>query len=190
MTSPHGSHRMKRPAAEAVARTVGSKLPHAAVTTADGPTSIVTRMAFAATPEQVWRRLMFYEQIDAPPPLLLRLLLPLPIRVDGPKAAVGDEATCLYEGGYLRKRVTHVDACRYYGFDIVEQNLVIGGGLMLSGGGYTLHELQGRRTEVSVTTRYVSCNRPAWLWNPIEATVCHLFHRHLLGAIRRTSELG
>jgi len=166
------------------------KVASAAFSSKQGPTSIVvTRMDFAATPEQMWRGLIFYEQIDTPP-LLLRLLLPLPIRVDGSKAAVGDEATCLYEGGYLRKRVTHVDPGRYYGFEIVEQNLLIGGGLMLSGGSYTLHELAGRRTEVAVTTRYVSCNRPAWLWKPIEATVCHLFHRHLLSAMRRASELG
>ena len=181
---------MKRTASGALAPTAGNKLPHPAVTMADRSTSIVTRMDFAATPEQVWRGLILYEQIDEPPSLLLRLFLPLPIRIEGSKAAVGDEATCLYEGGYLRKRVTHVDARRYYGFEIVEQNLVIGGGLMLLGGGYTLRELPGRRTEVAVTTRYVSRKRPGWLWKPIEAIVCHLFHRHLLSAMQRTSEMS
>jgi len=47
------------------------------------------------------------------PPLHLRLLLPLPIRIDGSKSAVGDEATCLYEGGHLLKRVTQIDPCRH-----------------------------------------------------------------------------
>jgi len=133
---------------------------------------------------------MYYEQIEEAPPLLLRLLLPLPIRTDGSKSAVGDEAMCLYEGGHLLKRVTHVDVRRHYGFDIVEQNLAVGGGLMLSGGCYTLLELPGRRTNVAVTTRYLSCKRPGWLWQPIEAIVCHLFHRHLLSAMRRKVELG
>ena len=151
-------------------------------------TSIVTRMKFAASPEQVWRGLMFYEQIEEPPPLHLRLLLPMPIRTDGSKSAIGDEAMCLYEGGHLRKRVTQIDPCRHYGFEVVEQNLAVGGGLMLSGGCYTLRELPGRRTEVAITTRYVSRKRPGWMWKPIEATVCHLFHRHLLGAMRRKIE--
>ena len=143
-------------------------------------TSIVSRMNFAASPEQVWG--------EEPPPLHLRLLLPLPIRTDGSKSAVGDEATCLYVSGHLLKRVTHIDACRHYGFEVVEQNLAVSGGLMLSGGCYTLRELPGRRTEVAVTTRYVSRKRPGWLWKPIEATVCHLFHRHLLSAMRRKIE--
>src|SRR5664279_6210822 len=140
--------------------------------------AIVTRMNFAASPEQVWSGLMFYEQIEEPPPLYLRLLLPLPIRTEGAKSAVGDQATCLYEGGHLLKRVTRIDPLRHYGFEVVEQNLSVGGGLLLSGGCYTLRELPSRRTELAVTTRYTSHKRPVWLWRPIEGIVCHLFHRH------------
>jgi hypothetical protein len=84
--------------------------------------------------------------------------------------------------------VTQIDPCRQYGFEVVEQKLSVGGGLMLSGGCYTLRELPSRGTEVAVTTRYVSHKRPGWLWKPIEATVCHLFHRHLLSAMRRKVE--
>ncbi len=50
------------------------------------PTSIVTRMRFAASPERVWHGLMFYEQIEERPPLHLRLLLPRPIRTEGRKS--------------------------------------------------------------------------------------------------------
>jgi hypothetical protein len=81
--------------------------------------------------------------------------------------------------------VTHIDPNRVYGFDVVEQELAFGGGLKLAGGGYTLRELPGRITDVAVTTRYTSTKRPGWLWKPIEATVCHLFHRHLLRAMQR-----
>jgi len=168
--------------------TVGVDVAKAATVTAPPSTSIVTRMSFAAAPAQVWEGLMFYEQIEEPPPLHLRLLLPLPIRTEGRKSAVGDEAMCLYQGGHLLKRVTQIDRCRHYGFDVVEQNLRLGRGLTLSGGCYTLSELPGGRTEVAVTTRYASGRRPEWLWKPIEAAVCHLFHRHLLAAIRRNIE--
>ena len=148
-------------------------------------TAVVTRMEFAAPPAEVWKRLMFYEQIEEPLPLHLRMLVPTPIGIEGAKSAVGDEAMCLYHGGHLLKRVTHIDPHRHYGFDVVEQKLAFGGGLKLSGGGYTLRELPGRGTEVAITTRYVSPKRPGWLWRPIEATVCHMFHRHLLRAMRR-----
>ena len=165
-----------------------AKAPMVADTKPQRSESIVTRMTLAASPDQVWDALMFYEEIEVPPPLYLRLLLPLPIRTHGSKLAVGDEAMCLYEKGHLLKRVTHIDPCRHYGFEVVEQRLVVGGGLMLSGGGYTLRELSSDATEVAVTTRYLSRKRPGWLWKPIEATVCHMFHRYLLSAIARGIE--
>ena len=151
-------------------------------------TSILTRMAFAAPPERVWNELMFYEQIDERPPLHLRLLLPVPVGTDKTNVAVGAEVRCSYEGGHLVKRITEIDPKRHYGFDIVEQTLAIGGGLTLSGGGYSLRELPYGHTEVAVTTRYTGGRRPGWFWRPVEAAVCHLFHRHLLAAMRRKVE--
>jgi len=150
--------------------------------------AIVTRMRFAAAPEQVWDGLMFYEQIAERPPLHLRLLLPLPIRTEGRKLEPGDESTCLYEGGYLLKRVTETDRRRHLGFEVAAQHLAVGRGLRLSGGAYTLRELPGGRTDVALETRYVSPMRPRWLWEPLEIAVCHLFHRHILGAMRRSVE--
>jgi hypothetical protein len=162
----------------------------AAMAMARRPTSILTRMKFAASPERVWCGLMFYEQIDERPPLHLRLLLPMPIGTGSSKLKVGDEVRCSYENGYLLKRITQIDLERHYGFEVVEQKLAVGGGLALSGGCYTLRELPGGGTEVAVTTRYVSLRRPRWLWRPIEAAVCHMFHRHLLAAMRRKVESG
>ena len=148
-------------------------------------TSVLTRMTFAAPPDQMWQRLMFYEQIDEPPPLDLRLLLPVPMRTEGRKSRIGDEARCVYSGGHLIKRVTHVEAGRHYRFEIVEQELAIGRGIRLSGGGYTLREIAGGRTEITLATRYVSPRRPRWLWRRIEAAVCHRLHRHILRAMER-----
>lgn len=165
-----------------------TKVANAAVAVTRQSRSIVTRVRFAAAPEQVWDTLLFYEQIEERPPLHLRLLLPLPIRSDGPKSKVGDEARCSYQGGHLLKRITRVDIGRHYGFEVVEQNLAVRGGLTLTGGAYTLRPLPGGGTEVAVATRYVSGLRPGWLWQPLEAFVCHLFHRHLLAAMRRKVE--
>jgi hypothetical protein len=152
--------------------------------------SIMTRMAFAAPLDRVWNGLMFYEQIDEPPPLHLRLLLPVPIRTEKTDSTVGARVRCSYEGGHLVKRITEIDPKRHYGFDVVEQTLSIGCGLKLSSGGYTLRALPNGHTEVAVTTRYAGGRRPGWFWNPVEAAVCHLFHRHLLAAMRRKVESG
>jgi len=149
---------------------------------------VVTRIDVDATPERVWNSLVFYEGLDEAPPLYLRMLLPRPIRTEGAKSAVGDQATCLYQGGHLLKRLTKVEPHRLYEFLVVEQRLNLGGGVQLSGGCYALRELAGGHTELSMTTRYTCPNRPRWLLQPVEEAVCHLFHRHLLGAIKRKAE--
>ena len=46
------------------------------------------------------------------------------------------------------------------------------------------------RSEVALETSYVSERRPRWFWGPIEAIVCHAFHRHILRAMRKTIELA
>lgn len=151
-------------------------------------TSVVTRATITAPAARVWRNLMFYEQIEDSPPLHLRLLLPLPIRTDGSKLAVDGQARCLYEGGHLLKRVTRIEPSQLYEFAVVEQQLALPRGVLLCGGSYTLRELPGSRTELAVTTRYVSERGPRWLWRLIEALVCHLFHQHLLAAIQKKAE--
>ena len=145
---------------------------------------VLTPMTFPAPPAQVWRRLMYYEQIEERPPLHLRVLLPVPVKTVGRKSQVGDVARCEYEKGHLVKRVTRVDEGRCYAFEIVEQALEVGGGMRLSGGEYALREIPGG-TEVTLSTRYQSRRRPRWLWRPIEAAVCHSFHRHILRSMRK-----
>ena len=149
---------------------------------------MVTRLTFAAPSARTWETLLFYEQVEGRPPLPLRLLLPVPIRTEGSKEKVGDEALCLYEGGSLLKRVTTVEPGKHYGFSVVKQDLDIGGGMRLSGGAYTLKELPDGRTEVEAMTRYSSPKRPRWLWKPVEAAVCHMFHRQVLREMRRLAE--
>ena len=153
-----------------------------------GSGCVTTRMTFAAPPGRAWEALLFYEQIDERPPLHLRLLLPVPVRTEGRKSAVGDEARCIYEGGHLVKRVTAVEPGRRYAFAVVEQALAVGGGIRLAGGEYALRALAGGGTEVETATRYTSPRRPRWLWRRVEAFVCHAFHRHILRAMRRVAE--
>lgn len=154
----------------------------------DAATSIVTGARFSASPDLVWDGLMYYEQIPYLPPLHLRLVLPAPVRTEGRRSSVGDETRCIYDRGHLLKRVTRIDPPRHYGFDVVEQNLAIGGGIRLTGGSYTLRELPDGSTFVALETRYVGRVRPRWLARFVEAAVGHAFHRHILGAMRRPLE--
>lgn len=148
-------------------------------------TSVITVMEFPTSPERTWSALIYYEQITEPSPVLLRLFLPQPIRTEGKKGTVGDESRCVYANGHLIKRVTRLETARHYGFEVIEQDLTLGGGIRLLGGSYTLRGIGPCHTEVALETRYVSPRRPRWLSRSIEAVICHAFHRHLLRAMRR-----
>ena len=173
------THEMKA----AVTEELGDSIAVAAL-----PASVVTSMTFAAPPADVWEGLLFYEEIGGRPPTHLRLLLPVPIRTEGKVSEVGGEAMCLYEGGHLLKRVTRIERGHFYEFEVAEQELAVGGGMRLSGGRYTLRALPDGQTELAVETRYVSTKWPRWFWKPLEAMVCHAFHRYLLGSMRRKIE--
>ena len=151
-------------------------------------TLVSTRMVFEEPPEKVWTALMFYEQIVEPPPLLLRRLLPIPVRTEGRKSEVGDEVLCVYDSGQLVKRVTEIDRLRRYGFEVVEQRLVLRGGVKPIRGAYILKALANHKTSVQVETRYTSATWPQWFWKPVLAMVCHSFHRFILASMRRSLE--
>jgi hypothetical protein len=153
------------------------------------PVSVTTGLRLSAPAERVWEGLMFYEHIPQRPPLALRLVLPAPQRAEGHRSSEGDETRCLYERGHLLKRTTRIDRWRHYGFQVVEQELAIGHGIRLIGGGYDLRELSDGTTKLELETRYFSPRWPRWLWGPFEAAVCHAFHRYILGAIRRQIEV-
>jgi hypothetical protein len=150
--------------------------------------TVVTHMTFNAGADAAWNTMVFYEQIDARPSFFLRLLLPVPIRTEGRKSVVGDEALCVYEGGHLIKRVTAVNRSRHLAFDVTKQELNIGLGMKLSGGWYDLQPLPDGRTDVALATVFQSPRQPRWLFGQIETTVCHIFHRHILRAMRRVVE--
>lgn len=148
------------------------------------PLSVVTRMCLPVSPARAWQGLMFFEEVTRRPPRLLRFALPTPLRAEGPRSQVGDETRCVYEEGHLVKRITRVDERRHYAFVVVHQELQIAGGIRLAGGSYTLTELPGETTRLEIETSYRGALHPRALWKPLEAAVCHAFHRHLLGAIR------
>lgn len=147
------------------------------------PQTVTTRVTFAGTPESLWERMMFYEDVTKPPPWILRTLLPVPVRSEGEKSRVGEAVLCRYRSGHLVKRVTGIDRTRRYEFVIAEQDLRMRG-IILLGGSYAFRKLPHDRTEVSLETVYRSRNRPRWLWSRLEVALCHVFHHNILNGMR------
>jgi hypothetical protein len=129
-----------------------------------------------------WEALRFYEDIPARPSPLLRLVLPIPIRSEGRKLQLGALVRCTYEGGYLVKRITVVDAPRLLRFEVLEQHLGIEHCISLGDGSYEIRD-HGSSSEILLTTAYRGHLRPRFLWRPLERILAHAVHRHILRGI-------
>ncbi|WP_424671364.1 SRPBCC family protein [Candidatus Binatus sp.] len=144
---------------------------------------VTTSVRFHASPETLWQRILTYEDVPASPPLLLRVLLPHPVRTEGDKSCVGASIQCTYKGGDMVKHITVVEPPHLMQFEVTQQRLGIEGCIMTLGGSYEIRSC-GDQTEVVLTTNYRGYLRPRYLWRPLERFLAHQLHRHILDGIR------
>jgi len=144
--------------------------------------AVATRVHFDASPEAVWNRIMFYEEVPGRAPFLLRALLPRPIRAEGDKTRIGTKVRCVYNGGDLVKRITRVDAPHLLEFEVVDQRLRIEDCIRTSGGSYQIYSC-GDATDVLLITNYEAYLRPRSLWRLLETLLVSQLHRHILRGV-------
>jgi Polyketide cyclase / dehydrase and lipid transport len=157
---------------------VGWLFPRNAVTDV-----VATSAHFNESPEAVWQRILLYEEVPVPPPFLLRVLLPHPVRTEGDKTRVGAAVQCRYYGGNLVKRITVVAPPRLIQFEVTEQRLGIEGCITVLGGSYEIRPV-GDGTEIVLITNYRGHLRPRSLWRPLEGFLARQLHRHILAGMR------
>lgn len=147
---------------------------------------VVTRASIPAPPEEVWRRIMFYEEVPQRPRLLLRLLLPVPLRTSKSGMCAGATVQCSYgDGGHLVKRITAVDPPTLVRFDVLEQDLGIEPCVTTVEGAYRI-QCSNAGSEVALNTTYRGHLRPRWLWRAPERWLAHALHRHILRGMGAT----
>ncbi len=147
---------------------------------------VTTTGTFDAPPDDVWQRMMFYEEVPQRPSFLLRTFLPTPVRTQGSGKEVGTVVACTYSRGGLTKRITVLDRPRMVRFEVLEQHLGIEHCITTVEGSYAFRA-GSRGTEVALTTQYRGHLRPRWVWRPLERMLAHRLHRHILdgmGALR------
>lgn len=145
--------------------------------------SVATQVHFETAPETAWDRIQFYEEAHGIPPLLLRMLIPQPLRTEGDKTAVGSRVVCAYEGGNLIKVITALEAPHLIQFEILEQHLGIESCVAAQSGSYRICP-SGTGANVLLTTNYQAYLRPRWLWNQLEKLAVHQIHSHILNGMR------
>jgi hypothetical protein len=145
--------------------------------------TVATRAHFDAGPETVWNRILFYEEVPERPPLLLRALLPEPVRTEGGKTDAGATVRCLYRQGEVVKRITAAARPHLVEFEVIEQRLGIEGCVFALGGSYRIWQC-GEGSDVELRTNYRAYLRPRRLWRCLEALLVSQLHRHILRGIR------
>lgn len=141
--------------------------------------SVVTRIHFGASPDELWNSMIFYEEVPGRPPWLLRLFLPMPARTEGDKRVVGSLVHCAYNGGDLVKRITIAREPSVVQFEVVEQKLGIEDCIVTRSGCYEIRAC-GDGADVVLTTNFEARLRPRRLWRPLERFLAHRLHRHIL----------
>ncbi|HYL99009.1 MAG TPA: hypothetical protein VEZ90_08650 [Blastocatellia bacterium] len=143
---------------------------------------ILTTVRFNAPPEALWRGILFYEEVSFPPPLILRLFLPHPVRTSGDKTRTGSTVLCVYSAGRLIKMITEVEPPNLVRFDVLEQRLGIEGCITTMSGSYQIRPGHDG-SDVILRTCYRGHLRPRALWRPLERFLAHRVHRYILSGM-------
>jgi hypothetical protein len=146
---------------------------------------VLTTQIVDAPPAAAWDAIQFYEDVRHEPPWLLRLPIWRPVYATGHSRAVGDVKTCVYTKGRLVKRVTRVEHARRLDFEVLVQEKIESEAVRLTGGSFILEPLDdGRRTRVTLVTRYEPLLAPRFAWGPFERYAVHTLHGHVLRGMR------
>ncbi|MBL4592167.1 MAG: hypothetical protein JKY96_09445 [Phycisphaerales bacterium] len=143
--------------------------------------SISTTRIVIGEPEDVWDALMFFEDVESNPPLLMRIALPRPLYTQGPMDSVGDRRVCVYTKGKLTKEITEVSPSETLAFTVVEQEFEPS--VRLTRGRFALEDLGDGRTRLTLTTRYVPVHSPRFVWHWAEIVGARTLHTHVINGI-------
>lgn len=145
---------------------------------------VETHRYFPMNAEKVWECIVFYEEAMSPLPWLLRLAIPQPVGLDGPKSGVDALVQCLYRGGSLVKRITVMNRPHRLCFHVLDQCLGVEDGVRALDGYYEI-EPQGDGCDIALATHYRTYMRPRWFWRPVEKLLITRLHQHILVHMRK-----
>lgn len=151
----------------------------------DGIRVAVTSEVVHAGKVDIWHKLGFYEHVNKKPPMVLRIVLPVPREVEGRHAEVGDLCRCRYsDGGHLTKRMTRVVDGERIEFEIVEQSIRWQNAIKLRGGYIEVDEYAPGVCAVTMLTYFETRTHAAsYLCCPIKRIIKYM-HRFVMEDLR------
>ncbi len=146
--------------------------------------TVVTTEVIDAPAAACWDGIVFYEEVRHRPPLILRIGLAHPLFAVGSSRRAGDVKTCVYNKGWITKRVTEASPGRLLAFEVISQSIGYERDVRLTGGAFEFRELADARTEVRLSTTYEPRLTPRFAWRPFESLGVHTLHRHVIRGMR------
>ncbi len=146
---------------------------------------VATQRVLELPADVVWDSILFYEEVRDKPPLLARIGLPRPLRTEGSSSRVGDLTRCVYDTGYLLKRIVESKASERLAFEVIEQRGIEDRSIELIDGSFDLESLGPSRTRLTLTTRYRPLLQGRLVWLPFESALTRALHSHVIDEMAR-----
>lgn len=174
--------RMRVPLALFLA-TLGGLWLEPGLTPPHAPETVVTAQVLPMDRLAAWNAIVFYEDVDAPPPLLTRIGLPRPLGTTGVPDEVGARTRCDYTTGQIEKLITELRTGELLAFEVTRQEGVEDHSVELLSGSFTFEDAPEGGTLVTLRTTYRPLLDGRFAWRPIERAVCRDLHLHVLGGM-------
>jgi hypothetical protein len=146
---------------------------------AQGAETVTTTRVVDVDRHELFSRIVFFEDVKAARPTLLRIALPRPIRTEGPDR-VGSVRRCVYDTGYILKRITAIEPDARYAFTVVKQVHVDDGVVRLLRGSFDLRSLSRHRTQITLRTVYAPKLSARVVWRPFEHVAIRRLHDYVI----------
>jgi hypothetical protein len=164
-------------------------------------TSVVTLIEINASPEEVWKNVVEFPELDAPTELIFKAGIAYPInaRIEG--AGVGAIRHCNFTTGSFVEPITTWDVPNLLKFDVLEQPQPLKeisfwdidaphlhDYFVSQKGQFKLTRLENGNTVLEGTTWYYHNIRPEFYWKIWSNYIIHKIHFRVLHHIRKNSE--
>lgn len=164
---------------------------------------VVSSISIEAPIEDVWKQVIAFDRISAPPQGIFRLgvAYPLEARIEG--SGVGAMRYCVFSTGAFVEPITEWSEPHTLAFDVIENPPVmeelsiyknldtpqLHGTFESTRGQFSLRQ-DGRSTILEGTTWYRQKLYPDWYWHPISDEIVHRIHLRVLDHIKLEAEAG
>ena len=144
--------------------------------------TVTTSVHVPLAPDKVWPMIENIDNIHGPKPWLMSVGLPVPVRCQLERGAVGAKRVCYFEDGTIEERVTEWAPPNRMRLRIEHTHMGIHHWMGFQDAVYELKP-DGDGTLLSRTTVLESALYPAWYWRPWERLGVEQEHRYILNDV-------